>query len=1148
MSDELVIPSYTEEAQRRAANPRASAWVSANAGAGKTKVLTDRVVRLLLAGSPPGRILCLTFTKAAAANMAIRVFDRLGKWVTLDEESLVKELTKLEGEAPGPERVRLARTLFARAVETPGGLKIDTIHAFCERLLHIVPFEANVPARFAVLDESQTDEMLAQAMSNVMADAASGDYPELNDALAVISTDAAGEALTSALNAAMRCKTFLHHPGGLDAGLARLRVTLGLDAHEDIASIERAMLEDGIAPSEWPSVAQELLAGKATDQERAASLIAAGEAADPAEKLKHYLLVFLKESDETPRAESRLVTKSVDPSLKERLIAEQSRIWAMMDKRKAARALERTSALFRLAAEIRLRVDEAKSRLGALDFQDLIDKTLTLLSRGDAAWVLYKLDRGIDHVLVDEAQDTNPEQWEILRRITEDFTAGHGASEKRVRTLFAVGDPKQSIYGFQGAAPQEFESSRQAWSRKVSAAELLFEDVRLTVSFRSAKAVLSAVDATFAVDRHFRGLSFEDKAIGTVHESARPHAPGLVELWPTETPADEEEPEAWVLPIDEPERHSPPVVVARRVAKAVKCWTTKGDEMGRVWNAGDVLVLVRKRGAAFEAVIRALKEAGVRVAGADRLNIGEHIAVLDLVAAGRAALLPDDDLTLATALKSPLVGLTDDDLISLAAYRADDESLHSALARHAEAGDGAARRGLEALRDWQNLASAQGPFGFFATLLGPRHGRRQLVGRLGSEAGDAIDAFLCFAHQSEMTETPSLTVFLNRFESASHTIKRDLDSMNNEVRVMTVHGAKGLEAPIVILIDGCEVLGRDPPLMQLTTRSGLTVPVWSPGKNYDSGVMAEARRILHDKGHEEHNRLLYVAMTRAKDRLVIAPYLTGKKNSPQEAWCEMIRHGLVQKADGLELGEAPYGPIEVWRDGSALARPPIIAEVPALDPVESPVWLNLAASLEPEPLPPIRPSSALGAADRMARPGDGPYAPDARLRGTLVHALLERLPNLPLERREAMAKAYVTARAPRLRRDLHDAVVANALGVLAHEDLEALFGSGSRAEAPIAGRVQTPDGGIMVSGQIDRLAVLDREVLVADFKTTARPPGPDQPLPRSHVAQLALYRRLLQEIYPEKRVRAFLVWTSGPVIRELTEPELESALTLIKAA
>ncbi|MGO4387511.1 double-strand break repair helicase AddA [Microvirga sp. 2YAF29] len=1144
MSNDLVIPDYTKQAQRRAANPRASAWVSANAGAGKTKVLTDRVVRLLLAGSLPGRILCLTFTKAAAANMAIRVFERLGKWVTMDEDSLVTELTELEGERPTRQQIKLARTLFARAVETPGGLKIDTIHAFCERLLHLVPFEANVPARFAVLDESQTDEMLAQAIKNVLADASNGGASELKAALDIISIDAVGDALTTALNAALRCKDFLHDA----SGPARLRMELGLKPDETLAGIERAMLEDGLKPESWPAIAQELLTGKATDQKRAASLIAAAEASEPSAKLEHYLSVFLTDTG-TPRKGSAFLTKDIDEGLKDKILDEQSRIWNLIDKQKAARAVERTQALFLLAAEIHTRVEKRKMQLGALDFQDLIDKTLALLSRGDTSWVLYKLDRGIDHVLIDEAQDTNPQQWEILRRITEDFTAGEGAGGKRIRTLFAVGDPKQSIYGFQGAAPQEFETTRRSWSQKVRAAELHFEDVSLTMSFRSGKAVLSAVDATFAVDRNFKGLSFEDKAVGTVHESARPHAPGLVELWPTEKPADEEEPEAWVLPVDEPEQQSPPVVVARRIAQAVKCWTTKGDDMGRVWSAGDVLVLVRKRGAAFEAVIRALKEAGVPVAGADRLNIGEHIAVLDLVAAGRAALLPDDDLILATALKSPLVGLNDDDLTRIASSRADDESLHAALQRHAEDGDAKAKAGCEALNAWRELADQHGPFGFFATLLGPRGGRSQLVARLGSEAGDAIDSFLCFAHQSEMTETPSLTIFLNRFESASHTIKRDLDSVNNEVRVMTVHGAKGLEAPIVILIDGCDVLGRDPAILQLRTKMGDTVPVWSPGKNSDSSVMAEARENLHAKGHEEHNRLLYVAMTRAKDRLVIAPYLTGSKDSPQEAWCEMIRHGLVAKAGGLELDEAPYGPIEIWREGSPLART-LVAEsdVAPLEPLAVPDWLTAPAGPEPEPLPPIRPSSALGAAERMTRPGDGPYAPEARLRGTLVHALLERLPALGAEHRESMARAYVRARAPRLPSELRESVIANAVGVLDHSDLRALFGPGSRAEAPIAGKVLTSGGDLMVSGQIDRLAVLEDEVLVADFKTTARAPKAGQPPPQSYVAQLALYRMLLSEIYPDKRIRTFLVWTSGPVIHELMEPELESALTLIKAA
>src|SRR4051812_10739103 len=293
MSNDLIIPDYTKDAQRRAADPRVSAWVSANAGAGKTKVLSDRVLRLLLTGAPPGRILCLTFTKAAAANMAIRVFERLAQWVTFDEQSLGDELAELEGSRPSPDHLRQARRLFARAVETPGGLKIDTIHAFCERLLHLVPFEANVPARFAVLDESQADEMVAQATVNVMADAASGDYPDIAEALAVVSIDAAGDALAAALGSAVRSKAFLDHPGGFAAALRHLHAALGLKPEETAGEIARRILEDGLAPHEWPAIAARLRTGKATDDKRADSLTAAAQAENPEGRLGHYRLVFL---------------------------------------------------------------------------------------------------------------------------------------------------------------------------------------------------------------------------------------------------------------------------------------------------------------------------------------------------------------------------------------------------------------------------------------------------------------------------------------------------------------------------------------------------------------------------------------------------------------------------------------------------------------------------------------------------------------------------------------------------------------------------------------------------------------------------------------------------------------------------------------
>ncbi|MBV9077172.1 MAG: double-strand break repair helicase AddA [Methylobacteriaceae bacterium] len=1139
------IPVATLRNQRLAADPAASAWVSANAGAGKTKVLTDRVIRLLLDGAPPARILCLTFTKAAAANMTIRVFGELGSWVTLPDPDLRDRIEAMTGERADRSVLARARRLFARAVETPGGLKIETIHAFCERLLHLVPFEAEVPARFAVLDDSKAAELAALARGRVLTEAALGGAgrERLSWALGVAGLWAAGESLTKVLTDAVAHPGLPADPAALVASLAELRGRLGLGSDDRPDAIRHRMLAEsllGAGPADWLAVAAAFRrTASPKDADLAADLEASAAAPDLAMALPPYLAVFFTDKGE-PRKD--VGTKKVDPAIRDRLAAEQARLVALKDALNAAEAAERTEALWVLAVAIRRETEAAKARLGALDFGDLIARTLKLLQSLSAAWVLYKLDRGIDHVLVDEAQDTNPDQWLILRHLTEDFTAGEGRLIRAARTLFAVGDPKQSIYSFQGADPRWFEKSRRHWMGQVEGARLRFADVRLDLSFRSAPAILRAVDMTFAVTAHYRGLSFGDE-VRTAHTSARDRVPGHVEIWPTERRAERnEDPDAWSIPLDVPDEEAPAVKVAKRVAAAIRHWTTRGDETGRVWRPGDVLVLARKRGPAFFAAIRACKAAGLPVAGADRFDIGEHLAVNDLVAAGQAALLPANDLALAAALKSPLVGLDDDDLIRIAADRGEAESLADALARCAEAGDAAAREAASTLDGWRALARAHGPFGFYAALLGPGGGRRRLVARLGGEAADAIDAFLCEAETAESgPEAPSLASFLARFEAAEHTIKRDMDATGDEIRVMTVHGAKGLEAPIVIVIDGCEVSGPGSPFVALPRgEDEPPFPVWSPGRPYDCAVLASAREAARQRELEEHNRLLYVAMTRAKDRLVLAPY--AGRSEPDEAWCAMVRRGFAAAAAEWTEVDHGYGPTFVWTDATGLARNPGRtgeegANSLALD---VPGWLHAPVPPEPEPRPPLRPSGALGAAERdpeqRRTAGGGALA---RRRGLLVHALLEHLADLPASEHETAAARLAAIRAANLPAGLRDGAVAEALAVLAHPDLAPLFGPGSRAEAPIAGTIRLPSGETReVSGQVDRLAVLPDRVLVADFKTGA----PETPLPAAYLGQLALYRALLSEMEPHRPVEAWLVWTEGPRIVAPSAEAFETSL------
>ena len=1149
-SDPFTVDPLTRADQRRAADPRASAWVSANAGAGKTKVLTDRVLRLLLDGTPPARILCLTFTKAAAANMSNRVFNRLGQWVTLDDAALGAELDGLTGETTDRSTLRLARRLFARAVETPGGLKIETLHALCERLLHMFPFEANVPAQFEVLDERKSSQAFEAATGSVLADAFAGADPDLRAALEAVGPETARETLRQAIRAAMARRDLFSDPHGLPKGLARLGRALALRDDDTPDSIERAIVDR--VRDELTALAARLRTGMKSDDRLADKLLAAAGAPTRSGAVEVYRSVFFT-SEDKPCAETTLGTKKVPADVKEHLLAEQRRLVPLFDALRSARAFDRTRALFTLAAEIHRRIEAQKARVGALDFDDLIQKTLDLFRRVDASWVLYKLDRGVDHVLVDEAQDTNPDQWGILRALTAEFVAGKGAREAN-RTRFAVGDPKQSIYSFQGAEPREFEATRKSWLREANEVALGFEDVKLNLSFRSTHGVLRAVDAVFAISEHFQGLAFDDDQERPVHASARADAPGAVELWPIVEPEPQPEPDAWTEPVDALNAHAPPIVVARRVAHAIRTWTTSGDATGRLRRPGDILILVRKRSAAFEEVIRSLKGLGVPVAGQDRLEVAAHIAVTDLVAVGRAGLLPADDLTLATALKTPLVGLTDDDLVRIAASRPRDETLEDALGRVAAAGDPAAVRGLAALRRWIALAGNEGPFGFYATLLSPMGGRASLVARLGSEAGDAIDVFLGEAAKAETgIDAPCLDGFLAPFIERSDrgatplTVKRDMEAGRDEVRVMTVHGAKGLEAPVVVVIDGCEpVGGRDAPLLPVSDDpgGGAAAPVWSGRKPAGAEAIAAARANLKARAQEEHNRLLYVAMTRAADHLVIAPYRGATQATPA-SWCEMVRLGLERAFGPGETIETKEGPLRLWQHGDA-ALPAMSTDIDRTrtDQTSAPAWLTAPVAIETEAAPPVNPSGALAAADGQRSVQSRLSNAEARQRGTLIHALLEHLPRTPPADRAATARHFLTARAPAMTSPQREAIVAAVLRLFEEPDLAPLFTAETRAEVSLSGRVAIDGTERAVFGRVDRLAVQDETVHVCDFKT-GRPPADDAPLPTAESAQIALYAALLARIYPGRRVVATLVWTAGPVVRRLTDAEIDAALATI---
>jgi len=1149
------IPSQTLEKQRLASDPNASVWVSANAGSGKTHVLAQRVVRLLLQGAPPSKILCLTFTKAAAANMAMRVFDTLALWTRLDDSALRDAIVATGAKEPSTRDRIEARKLFARTVETPGGLKIQTIHAFCERLLHLFPFEANAPARFEVADETAQAELLQRARRDVLNEARTDS--RLADMLDRVTQDCSAQGFESLIREAMsqRARARLRWP---QDHAASLRKALGLGSGRDVAAIRDEMIEQGIAPGRWSEIAAFLEAGGERDRTRARAFrqAASHRARGSLEScLGTYLSIFFNQSDDEKT--KSLLAKALAkqrPDIEAELYEEQGRLDALRAEQKSAATLERSAALAGLIDAIFERYDAVKAARGILDFDDLIAKTLALLERSEAAWVLYKLDAGIDHVLVDEAQDTSAAQWRILERLTGDFAAGAGRATA-ARTFFAVGDEKQSIFSFQGAAPQMFGEMRREFERKFAGGGEQFAHVRLTQSFRSAPGVLSAIDKVFAPSEHQSGL-VEELDVWMPHQALKEKLPGLIEIWPQVGAGARTDARDWRLPLDILDETDPASLIAQRVAQKIA--ELLGAQSGeRVYDsaaaglrpirAGDILILVRTRGPFFDAVIRALKQKRVPVAGADRLQLAEHIAVLDLVAAGRAALLPEDDLNLAAVLKSPLIGLDDDDLLNIAPRR--PGSLFEAVQGSRAANFQAARKQLDT---WRARAVAS-PFAFYSSLLCEDGGRRALEARLGPEAADAIDEFLRLALAHEAEAAPSLAGFLADFEAVERSIKRDMESGVDVVRVMTVHAAKGLEAKIVFLPDTCGAPAHqhDPKIFALDDpRTGVFAVAWSPRKALDCEAVADAREAMRRASGDEYRRLLYVALTRAEERLYIAGFY-GVRAPASGCWALMIDATLASDAD-IERAPAFWNPEEsVIRliSTGAIAAGPAAAErgsSVAAAPASAPDWLCRRVEPVVEAPLPIRPSSALAAADRWSDAAPTPARRAALRIGSLMHVLLQYLPDLPADGRLRAARAFLEARAADVDSETRAGLIDAALRVIDAPELAALFGPQSKAEVAVAGRVALPLGGsIDVVGRIDRIGVTADEALIGDFKTGAACDAAD--IPQRYLAQMALYRAALAPLWPEKRLRMLLIWTAEPLVVALDDARLDEAMAAIEA-
>jgi len=1156
--------------QREAADPSASAWAAANAGSGKTRVLTDRVVRLLLAEADPSAILCVTYTKAAASEMEDRLFKTLGRWALKDDDDLRRAIHELTGEEAPGDRARLdgARRLFAQALETPGGLKIQTIHAFCESVLRRFPLEAGAPPGFRTIDDREAERLRAEAILSAVDGRLGADVAAAAERLYTEKDpERAASAIRDLVEKRREIEARVAREGGEAGYDAALAATLGADPDWSEADALSAAVDfdDNAAEATYSA----LLDGGKTDASRASELRRAMDATSHAARLAA-LAACVMTGAGAPRSRKSFPTQAVKkahPSAAEWLYARQDVVAALLASRDAHRTWRLSVDAARVGRAVGRAYDDGKRRASALDYADLVEKTAGLFRAGEAAWALYKLDRGLDHVLLDEAQDTGPDQWTVLGGLIEEFFAGEGAAEdegRLRRTVFAVGDEKQSIYSFQGADVALFSAKQKDLYDRAAAARRPFRAPEMITSFRSTPPVLEFVDAAFDHPDARDGVASAGSA-EVRHEAAREGGAGRVELWPLEPRPEKPEPEPWSAPVDAPPPDDPAAALGDRIARTISGWIAGGamlESRGRPIRPSDVLVLVQKRGAEYWALTRSLIAHGVAVEGADRIDVLDDVAVQDLLSLARFALQPSDDLSLAEVLRGPLGELTEDDLYRLAQGRRGRliDALRDAAKIDARVAETARR--IDGLSEG---AARLSPFDFFTRALdgGDPTGRALFARRLGEEFAEPVAALLNLALEREGEAAPSLDAFLKDLSAGAGSVKRELSSSSTGgVRVMTAHGAKGLEAEIVFLADAARCprgpTGEAPIAAVEPGETAGSGPVRDEGLFFvtvsganDPPAVAAAKDRQKRLAYEEYRRLFYVAATRAMERLYVCGVAPSrKKDQTAQAASETTWYGLAAQAferlppaDVCEI-ETETGGAKVFSRGQS-APPDAERDDAPRDAPGLPAWARTPPPPDPAARRVFSPSRLLGEEDEtegplaIEAPSESPRAPDRYTRGAAIHALLEHLPGVAPAERLRRGGRFLAGAYGGFEEAMRAAWLSEAVGVLEDEAFAAVFAPDALAEAPIAGRL---DGGVRVQGVIDRLVVGEREILCVDYKTNRPPPARAEDVPAAYLAQMGAYRALLGKAFPGRPVKTALLWTFAPRLMALPDALVDHAL------
>lgn len=1095
--------SLASAQQQKASNPTQSVWVEASAGTGKTKVLSDRVLRLLLTGANPSRILCLTYTKAAAAEMNNRIVDKLSKWAVMDDKDLVQELQNLPADT---KLIAQARRLFALLLDTPGGIKIQTIHSFCQEILKRFPLEAKVSPYFEVMDERETKETLDQIKQDILINSS----PELSQSLNYLTSSCSEytfpKIMSSITDNCAMLENYFSLFNDFNAAIDNISASLNLDKELTSDSLQQQFWND-LPQTELKNLIQALNAGTPTSQETALKLSSAIETKNFAD----YSSILLNQDGSLKK--NFLVKKSQElfPQAVQIYNTECIRLQQCQNKLQSINLRDSTIAILTLAREIISRYQHRKFVLAKMDYNDLIAKTKSLLMSPQVAdWVLYKLDGGIDHILIDEAQDTSPDQWMIVQTLSREFFAGLGNKEQQP-TIFVVGDRKQSIYSFQGADVVEFTKMHNYFANTSPN----FQTINMEVSFRSTSAVLDMVNSVFTQSPATQGVIDDEQSIH--HITSRIGEGGHIELWDVTYPlSDKTSEDVWLPPVERINAQSASSLLAQKIAELIKhkvnSHETKAD--GTPLHYSDFLILIQRRNSFAEEMVRACKNIGVSITGIDKIKLNDQIAILDLMSAAKFAILPTDDLNLCCLLKSPLFDLNDDDLLNLCVDRKDN-SVWQQLQNNPKYNSS-----TDILMQLYDMAPATRPFEFFSYILNNLHGRQKFLTRLGSECEDAIDEFINLTLTFEQQCIPALQNFVKWMQADDIEIKRNLEQNDlDAVRLMTVHGSKGLQSPVVILPDTVRFKTIKQEAGWLQDNNNLFYPL---GKDYYNDQCSKLQAKEQAKTTEEYNRLLYVALTRAGEQLYICGY--SNKNSPSpNSWYELCKQSLSKLTSPDQSGKMIY-----HHASELLPSSTDNTEKHSLDTV-LPQWINQPAPQENPLSRPLTPSHLEEDSASALSPLSQENNTTLYARGNLIHKLLQFLPTQDVKNRAELARTYLATQAKDFSNDEQNKILDEVLNLINSTKFAPLFSNDSMAEVPLMGEID----GHIISGQIDRLVITDNKVMIVDYKTNRPAAKTLSNVPSCYIKQLHAYKKLAEQIYPDKQIETYILWTNTAQMMEI---------------